>query len=243
MKVFDLPYDASGIFKVRENRFTGIVDIVYPVKMRDVPVHIHDSGRLGEILFEGNRVYLRRADTKNSKRKTKWDLIAGDVKGNIVFTNSMYHRNIALWSFKNLDLFRGRIVNVQPEFPYGNSRLDFLVETESERFLIETKGCTLGIDNAAVFPDAPTERGRRHVKELLEAAKEFKKVIIFLVFVPWANCFYPNEDTDPGFSHLFFTAIRKGVKSIQLQFRYDGRAIYYLKELPICRKSPFSNFK
>ncbi len=230
MKVLDLPADEKAIFKERINRFTGIVDIIGGES--NVKIHIHDSGRLGEILFPGNVVYIKRAPGK--KRKTKWDLIAGDVDGRIVFVNSMYHRRIAVKLITELQPF-GRVIKLIPEYKFNNSRLDFFLESDGGKFLIETKGCTLGENGVALFPDAPTERGRRHLEELMEARRMgFNAAVVFLVFRDDTECFAPHEERDPAFALTYRTAIESGVVSRQFQFAYDGMKVTYKGEIPLC---------
>ncbi len=231
IKVFDLPYDKKAIFLERKNRFTGVVRLP---DGKTEEVHIHDSGRLGEILFYGNHVYLKRAEGK--KRRTSFDLIAGEVEGNLVFTNSMYHRRISEWVIEYLHPF-GENIKVVPEYKYGSSRIDYFIKTDQGEFLVEVKGCTLAVNRVGLFPDAPTERGRRHLEELISFVKRGgNAAVMFLVFRSEAECFYPNTKTDPSFSQTFFNALESGVKSYQFKFHYDGKAIYYLNKIPLCEK-------
>jgi sugar fermentation stimulation protein A len=232
-KVFYLPFHSKALFKERINRFTGVVDIFYPERINDVKIHIHDSGRLGEILFKGNTVYLRKADNPN--RKTKWDLIAGETEGGTVFVNSMYHRRISTWLIREKE-FLGKVLQFKPEFKFGNSRIDYFVKTVEVNYLVEIKGCTLAENGIALFPDAPTERGRRHLEELMKALDQgYRSAVIFLVFRNDAMCFLPHIKRDPAFSETFFKALEKGVEAYYPHFTYDGEWVRFTGTIPLCK--------
>ncbi|MCD6454069.1 MAG: DNA/RNA nuclease SfsA [Candidatus Aminicenantes bacterium] len=235
MKVKDIKWDAKGILLERPNRFVGIVRILMPKNLGVHKVHIHDPGRLKEILFPGNKVYLKRENIPG--RKTKWDLIAGEVNGKLVFTNSRYHREISVWTINHLKIF-GEVDKITPEFTYKRSRMDFLLIKKDREILVETKGCTLAKDGIALFPDAPTTRGKRHVEELIEARKEGKEAaLLILVFREDARCFSPNFETDPEFARTFLEALKSDVKVYPLVFSYSGESISYLTKIPICPHS------
>ncbi len=231
-RVMEIPWDARGTFRGRPNRFLGIVDIKEPFKRKGVKVHIHDPGRLPEILFEGNTVYLKKAHGKS--RKTAWDLIAGEVEGKTVFTNSSYHRGISTWYIENIKPF-GEFKILKPEYPFGESRLDFLVKNSHEETLVEVKGCTLAEDGVALFPDAPTSRGRRHVEELIKAMREGKgAAVIFLVFREEAKCFSPNWKTDPEFSRALQEGMEKGLRILLPVFSYRDGILYFKGHIKPC---------
>ncbi len=232
MRVMEIRWDAVGIFKKRPNRFLGIVDLVEPELQKGVEVHIHDPGRLPEILFEGNRVYLKRANSKG--RKTGWDLLAGEVQGRPVFTNSSYHRKISTWYIENLKPF-GPFQELVPEFRFGRSRLDFLLKRGEEKTLVEVKGCTLARGEVALFPDAPTERGRRHLEELIKARKMgMEAAVIFLVFRDEARCFSPNQETDPRFSSTLNRAVKAGVKVLLPIFSLREGLLLFKGHIALC---------
>ncbi len=232
MKVMKLPRDAEGIFRKRPNRFLGIVDLVKPETQAGVKVHIHDPGRLPEILFEGNRVYLKRAASPG--RKTLWDLVAGEVEGRPVFTNSSYHRKISTWYIETLKPF-GDFDALMPEYRFGKSRLDFLVKKGERKTLVEVKGCTLARGDVALFPDAPTERGRRHLEELIKARElGMDAAVIFLVFREETRCFSPNEETDPGFSRTLERALDAGVKILLPVFSLEEDWLVFKGHIKPC---------
>lgn len=212
----------------------GVVDIEEPEGERCVEVHIHDPGRLREILYPGNSVLLKRAS--NERRKTKWDLLAGGVNGSWVLVHSGYHRALAERIIRDecLSPF-GPLFRVRPEVKLGSSRMDFFLEREEGTGVwVEVKGCTLAENGVALFPDAPTTRGQRHLKELIEVKESGgEAALLILVFRPDAEYFAPNAETDPIFSSLFYRALEEGVKVHPIVLEYDGSVIHYKREIPV----------
>lgn len=237
--VLDIPLDTEGILVCRPNRFLGIVDIITPIELKDEKVHIHDPGRLEDILFPGNRVLLKRANGKG--RKTGWDLIGGKVGDNFILTHSGYHRYISMWVLENRIIESlGNIEKIIPEQIFGESRLDYLVEGAGNRTWIEVKGCTFAENGKAMFPDAPTSRGRRHVEELIKALQAGDNAtMIVLIFRREAQCFWAHEKIDPDFAAAFSHAIKEGVKVYPLVFTLEKKGdygqVFYCGKLPLCR--------
>ena len=235
MNYYEIHFDARGIFLKRLNRFVGLVDITWPFGEEKVKIHIHDSGRLSELLFAGNEILLKKPEREES-RKTKWDLVAAKFDNQWVLTNSGLHRKIAEWIFARGIPF-GELKSITPEIKRGNSRLDFLLKNSSdERIWVETKGCTLALNGRAIFPDAPTERGKRHVEELIELRRSGERAaIVFLVMRRDSLCFYPNIETDPEFSKSFFKAIAAGVEVYSLLFEFTPPKLIYKHQIPMCK--------
>ncbi len=234
LPILRLPEDGEGTLIERKNRFLGIVDIDIPQKEKKVFVHIHDSGRLPDLLYPGNRVKLERKDYPS--RKTKWDIVQAADRGHWILTHSGYHSKIA----KTL-LERGFITYIKdieiikPEPKVKNGRLDFLVQTKSKEIWIEVKGCTLKKGNIALFPDAPTKRGQKHIKNLISLKKEGKNVaLIFLVLRPDVRCFSPNREIDPIFYKLFTELMKNHINIHPILLRIQRGFLYYQKEIPIC---------
>ena len=220
VKVFTIKPDAEGVFIERINRFLAIVKIG-----SEEYVHVHDPGRLEELLYPGNRVLLKREEGKN--RKTRWDLIAAWYEKYYVFLNSKYHRPISEKILRSL--FPED--NVKAEVSVGHSRLDFLVGTT----YVEVKGCTLEIAGKALFPDAPTERGRRHVDILKNTVRSGgSALLLVLIFHPHAKCFAPYEERDAKFADAFYSAIRAGVGIRMVRLGYDGASVNYYGEIGLC---------
>ncbi len=236
-KVCDIRTDSEGILIERPNRFLAIVDIIdhKGVKRRD-KVHVHDPGRLRDVLYPGNRVLLRKAF--NPKRKTGWDMIAGKIGNEWILINSSFHRQISDWVIENavVDLFCDQD-HVLPEQKYGDSRLDYLLVKDGRSIWIEVKGCTLADKGIASFPDAPTTRGKRHLDELVKAKTEgHEAVMLILVFRPEAKCFTANGLIDPRFADTFEHSIASGVRVFPLLFSFEEGALYYHRQLPLCHK-------
>ncbi|KLO21076.1 sugar fermentation stimulation protein [Marinitoga sp. 1197] len=218
MKIFEIKNTQKGIFIERVNRY--LAKILINDKIEDV--HVHDPGRLKELLYKNNSVLIKRV--YNPKRKTKYDLIAAKKFKEFVLVNSIYHRYIAE------NILRKKYKNLKPEVKYNNSRIDFLA---NEKIWIEIKGCTLSENNIAKFPDAPTKRGLKHLNELIELKeKGYESHIYFLVFST-AEYFSPNYETDPEFSKKLIEAYKKGVKIFPLLFSFKNNLIIFERKLDI----------
>lgn len=244
IKVLDIPWDHEGMFKTRPNRFLGLVDILdsngTKSKLHDERVHIHDPGRLKEILYSNNRVLLKQApDDKKTTRKTDWDMIAGRCNNQWVLIHSGYHRAIAeaVLQNKKINPFKD-LIDIKPEVQVGHSRIDFMVTLENgNTTYLEVKGCTLAKANIALFPDAPTLRGTRHLQTLIDIKKSGKGAALFiLIFRSDSKCFAPNSDTDPAFAATFKTVIKAGIEVYPMVFAYKNKTIYYLRRIPLCSR-------
>jgi len=227
--------DAEGVLKERVNKFLGIANIISP-PLENEMVHIHDPGRLEDALYMGSRILLRRAHGKN--RKTKWDVIAGyDVRNKCwIPVHSGYHSMIAekILGNEKTNPF-GKIDSIKSEVKHGESRLDFLVTDREKRTWLEVKGCTFAREGMALFPDAPTKRGTRHLKSLMDAVGGGDgAAVMFLVFRRDARCFSPNGEIDPEFAKTFHDAINTGVKIFAFRLVYEKGTIYFDKEIPVC---------
>ncbi len=231
LPLLSVPSDVEGIFVRRLNRFLAAVAL----NGTTTDAHIHDPGRLTELLRPGNRVLLRRATA--TTRKTKWDILAAGADGGWVFVHSGYHRRIAerILADPVLSPF-GEASSVLAEVRHGASRLDFLLlRPGGERLWIEVKGCTLAKGGVALFPDAPTARGRRHVEELARiAASGEGAAVLVLVFRADASCFAPNSETDPKFAKALAAAVEKGVLVVPVRIGYDGKNLFFLGAMPNC---------
>ncbi len=233
-KIVEIPYDIEGKFIERKNRFLGEVEIN---GSKRVAVHVRDPGRLEEILYEGNEVLLKKADSTG--RKTDYDLIAGKVGDDWILVNSGYHRMIMEKIFQDDEMnpIKG-MDSFKAEQKLGESRIDFLVERDGDIVWVEVKGCTLAKDGVALFPDAPTTRGKRHLEELIKAKRRGdNSAVIFLIFRPDAECFLPYRERDPDFSSTFYEAIDSGVEFHAIQVEYVDGVLYYKGEIPVCEES------
>lgn len=235
--IIPIPHDAEAIFKTRPNRYLGIVDIIAPEVQNHVPVHIHDPGRLNELLYPENRVLLR--SVPGAHRKTQWDVLAARYESQWILIHSGYHRQIAEQILKDPELSPyPEIQKYSAEVRLNDSRLDFFLELQQGRQVwVEVKGCTLAQNHIALFPDAPTKRGAKHLKTLIESRDMgFEAAILILIFRSDADCFMPNRETDPDFATLFYQAVEIGVKTHPVVLSYMADHIYYQKVIPVCSR-------
>ena len=192
----------KGRFHSRPNRF--IANIYIEDKLETV--HVKNTGRCRELLLPGADVILEVSDNPN--RKTAYDLIAvyKDSVGLVNMDSQAPNKVVAEWlAGQGFDY-------VKPEYTYGKSRVDFYMEKGDEKFLMEVKGCTLEIDGMGYFPDAPTERGVRHLRELMGAkAAGFGAHVVFVVQMERAEYFTPNTKTHPAFAQALQEAAAAGV--------------------------------
>ncbi|MDE5742308.1 MAG: DNA/RNA nuclease SfsA [Oscillospiraceae bacterium] len=193
----------KGRFLERPNRFVAYVEI----DGREEICHVKNTGRCRELLVRDCTVYLDKA--KNPDRKTKYDLVAVE-KGQRLINMDSYAPNIAAGEFLP-KIFPDCII--KPEYTYGNSRFDFYIEENSRKILLEVKGVTLEEDGVVMFPDAPTERGLKHVNELIECTKRgFETYVLFVIQMDKVKYFTPNYGTHPEFGEALKKASRAGVK-------------------------------
>ncbi|MGL4392520.1 MAG: DNA/RNA nuclease SfsA, partial [Fusobacteriaceae bacterium] len=153
--IYEIGNTTEGIFLERPNRFIAMVKISGG---EIVTVHVHDSGRLRELLFEGNKVVIRKA-ADLSKRTTEWDMISAMKDGEQVLINSSFHRKLTDILFRDNEIspFKN-LLHIKAEIKYGASRLDYLLEDSNGKIYVETKGVSLAEDGVAKFPDAPSIR-------------------------------------------------------------------------------------
>jgi sugar fermentation stimulation protein A len=234
-KVLNIQTDVEGTLIERPNRFLAIVEIDVNGTKSQEKVHVHDPGRLIDILYPGNRVLLRKAS--NPKRKTGWDMIAGRSGNNWILINSAFHRQLSEWVIENniIDLL-SNADTVLPEQKFGESRLDYLLMRGDTDIWIEVKGCTLAERKTASFPDAPTTRGKRHLDELIKARSEgHEAAILILIFRPEAEYFTANGIIDPDFAQTFEKALEAGVNVFPLLFSFENNTVIYHSQLPLCK--------
>ena len=192
----------KGRFLERPNRFVAHVEI----DGREEVCHVKNTGRCRELLVRDCTVYLDKA--KNPGRKTKYDLVAVE-KGQRLINMDSYAPNIAAGEFLP-KIFPNCII--KPEYTYGNSRFDFYIEDNNRKILFEVKGVTLEQDGVVMFPDAPTERGLKHVNELIGCAKNgYEAYLLFVVQMGKVKYFTPNNGTHPQFGEALKKASQEGV--------------------------------
>lgn len=196
----------EGRFLSRPNRFIAYVDI----EGRTEKVHVKNTGRCRELLKENAVVYLEKSGKEG--RSTAYDLVAVRKEGRMInMDSSAPNKAVGEWLLTK-ELFPS-LKEVRAEKTYKSSRFDFYVETEEKKIFLEVKGVTLEKENAAYFPDAPSERAVKHVEELIEAVKEgYEAYILFVIQMKGINHFVPNRETHPAFAGALEKASEAGVK-------------------------------
>lgn len=203
----------------RSNRFIANIEVDGKVEV----CHVKNTGRCKELLIENVDIFVQEFD--NSNRKTKYDLISvykGDRLVNIdsQVPNKAFHE----WLKKGL-LFND-IKLIKPEYKYNNSRFDFYVEIEHKKILMEVKGVTLEEDGIVLFPDAPTERGLKHINELIDCLEEgYEAYVVFIIQMKGVLYFTPNYNTHKAFGETLKKAREKGVNIIALDCKITEDSI------------------
>lgn len=199
-----------GVFLDRPNRFVAHVEIG---GLRET-VHVKNTGRCRELLIPGREVILSHSDSPS--RKTAYDLIAVEKPGlGLVNIDSQAPNHVMKEWLLGLDFDL-----IKPEFSYGSSRIDFYMERRGRRYLIEVKGCTLEIGGVGYFPDAPTERGLKHLHELARARQEgFLASVAFVIPMGGVTKVLPNMETHPAFGIALSEAEAAGVQVLYLPCR------------------------
>lgn len=200
----------EAIFLARPNRFIALC-LLQGV---EVVCHVKNTGRCRELLVQGTCVYLEKSS--NPSRKTKYDLVAVK-KGELLINMDSNAPNLAVGEWLRSGALLPAPTLVRPETKYGNSRFDFYVETASEKAFIEVKGVTLEKDGVAMFPDAPTVRGTKHINELVQCmADGYRAYLILVIQMKGAHRFCPNAETDPPFATALQVARREGVQLLAM---------------------------
>ncbi|MZK51612.1 DNA/RNA nuclease SfsA [Clostridium beijerinckii] len=209
----------KGKFISRPNRFIAYVEI----DGNEEVCHVKNTGRCKELLTPNATVFIQKND--NPKRKTKFSLI-GVIKGDRMInmdsqvTNKVVHE----WILKG-NLLKD-VTLIKPETKYKNSRFDFYVETKNQKIFIEVKGVTLENNGIVKFPDAPTERGVRHLRELVDCVKEgYDAYVIFVIQMKDVVHFEPNVETHKEFGDTLKYAKENGVNIVAVDCLVDEDSI------------------
>ena len=193
----------TGTFRSRPNRFIAIVD----ADGVDTVCHVKNTGRCKELLVPGCTVVLEPAT--NPARKTPYDLIAVYKGDRLINMDSQAPNAVAA------DYLAARFPHaaIRREVSYGDSRFDFHVQDGGEEWFVEVKGCTLEIDNIGYFPDAPTQRGVKHLRHLIRAVEEgYKAAVLFIIQMEGVSAIRPNDTTHPAFGEALRDAAKAGVE-------------------------------
>lgn len=217
----------KGIFVSRPNRFIAYVDIDGVTQK----CHVKNTGRCRELLIPGVTVYLEEA--QNSARSTKYSLIAVQKGSRIINMDSQAPNKAAYeWLLKG-NLIKDA-VKIKPEQVYGNSRFDFYLEAPGKKAFMEVKGVTLEEDGIVLFPDAPTERGVKHIKELCQCIREgYEAYILFVVQMEGVKSFQPNDRTHKEFGEALRQAQELGVHILAMDCLVEPDSIILKEPVPV----------
>ena len=223
-----LYYDLTQCsFLCRVNRFIAKCSL----NGEEITVHVKNTGRLRELLIPGALCWLEKSG--NPARKTAYDLVAVEKDGRIINIDSQAPNLIALEWISQGGL--GEVSHVRSEVTWGDSRFDLGCQTGETQHLIEVKGVTLfDGQGVAVFPDAPTSRGTKHLHGLIEAARTgMKASLLFVIMKEDAVALIPNDLTDPAFSSALREAAASGVQLIAACCRVTADRAEIVRTVPI----------
>ena len=219
----------KGRFLSRPNRFIAHVEL----NGRTEIVHVKNTGRCRELLKPGATVYLEKSG--NPARKTKYDLIAVE-KGNLLVNMDAQAPNQVFREWAEGGGFRPDLTLLRPETTWGDSRFDFYWEAaDGSRGFVEVKGVTLEEGGHACFPDAPTERGVKHLKELIRSREAgYEAAVCFVIQMAGMRDFAPNDVTHPAFGDALRLAARSGVQVIARECAVTPDSLSISEAVPVC---------
>ena len=196
----------EAVFLSRPNRFVARVR----TEQGEEVCHVKNTGRCRELLIPETRIWVQRNESPS--RKTALDLIAVEKEGRVVNIDSQIPNKVAEEWIRSGHLFENPQV-IRPETRYGNSRFDLYLENENSRMFLEVKGVTLEEEGVVRFPDAPTQRGVKHIHELCQCIKDgYEAYIMFVIQMENVKYFAPNDVTHPEFGQALREAEKEGVR-------------------------------
>lgn len=203
----------TGRFQARPNRFIAHVEIDGKIEI----CHVKNTGRCRELLVPGAAVYLE--ESQNPNRKTRFDLV-GVEKGERLINMDAQAPNKIFQEWAQGGHFRTNLTLLRPETKFGASRFDFYWEAGERAGFAEVKGVTLERDGYVLFPDAPTQRGVKHLEELVRAREAgYEAAVCFIVQMENVDWFQPNDETHPAFGAALRRAREAGVEVLALDCR------------------------
>lgn len=215
----------KATFLARPNRFIAHVEL----DGETVICHVKNTGRCRELLVPGAEVWLEKGTNPN--RKTAWDLIAVHKGERLINMDAQAPNKVfSEWA----DRFEPELLSLRGEYTYGQSRLDFCLETAAGLHLVEVKGVTLEQDGHTRFPDAPTERGIKHLQELIHAVQEGHRAsAVFVIQMEDVVDFAPNDVTHPAFGAALREAAAAGVEVVAVNCRVTPDSLEILDRIPV----------
>lgn len=217
----------TGRFLERPNRFIAYVEILGNREM----VHVKNTGRCAELLVPGATVYVQRTD--NPERKTQWDLIGVEKGDRMINMDSQIPNKVVEEWIRQGNLFPNATL-IKPETTFGKSRFDLYIEVGERKIFMEIKGVTLEDNGVVRFPDAPTERGVKHVEELVEAVKAgYEAYLFFVVQMKDVKYLAPNMKTHAAFGEAMKKAKAQGVNILAYECQVEKDGIEIKKKVPV----------
>lgn len=216
-----------GRFLSRPNRFIAHVEIDGIVQV----CHVKNTGRCRELLTPGAAVYLERA--ANPARKTQYDLIAVDKNGLLINMDAQAPNKV-FGEWAEAGRFLPAPTRIRPEYTWEDSRFDFLLEDGDGPCFVEVKGVTLEEQGEVRFPDAPTQRGVKHLRGLMRAVEQgCRAAVFFVIQMKGAVCFRPNDATHPAFGQALREAAAAGVSVLAYDCRVTPDSLELNAPVPV----------
>ena len=220
------PNMVPGIFQNRPNRFIAQVEIQGQMQT----VHVKNTGRCRELLIPGARVWCQQA--ANPNRKTPYDLIAVEKGERLINMDSQAPNTVAGEWLASGGL--GAVENLRPETVHGDSRFDFSFTREGKPCFLEVKGVTLEENGICAFPDAPTQRGAKHLRGLIRARQEgCGAYVLFVIQMGDVTAFHPNDATDPDFAAALREAAAAGVEILAMDCAVTPDSLEIRNPVPV----------
>ena len=217
----------EGIFLERPNRFIAYIEIDGQVET----VHVKNTGRCKELLQPGAKVFVQKAT--NPERKTQWDLIGVQKGDRMINMDSQIPNKVVEEWIRAGNLFEN-VTLVKPETTYGKSRFDLYIEADGRKIFMEIKGVTLEEDGVVRFPDAPTERGVKHLQELIQAKQDgYEAYVFFVIQMKDVKYFTPNMATHAAFGEALKEASEAGVKVLAYDCEVTKESIEIGKQVDV----------
>lgn len=219
----------KGKFIKRLNRFEAIVDIEGVESL----VHVPNTGRCRELFIEGAVVLLEKRDGKH--RKTAYELVMVYRGDKLVSIDSQLPNKLAEEAVRNNIISELMDYDyIKREVVFGDSRFDLYMEKSGEKTFVEVKGVTLEVDGVAMFPDAPTERGTKHIYELIKAKQQgFRACLLFVIQLDFASYFVPNSIMDPKFAEALIAARNAGVEILAYSCKVEEAEVVLYKPMEL----------
>ena len=225
------PNITPGLFRARPNRFIAHVEVEGALEV----CHVKNTGRCRELLVPGAKVWL--VESGNPARKTRYDLVAVEKQrsgGSLLVNMDSQAPNRIFGEWAEEGNFRPGLNLLRPETTFGNSRFDYYWEDSGKRGFVEVKGVTLEQDGVVRFPDAPTERGVKHLEELMAAKKAgYETAVCFIVQMEGMKHLEPNDATHPAFGEALRRCAGAGVRIFALECETAPGYVKAVGEIPV----------